>query len=132
MTAFEYAQPAPISSDVPQPVDAGHPDSYVWAGVDVEVCVPTELPADLEGEPIYVSNYVWSLLYENGAIVDPSSTGYSGFLEPEYPWGDQLVSPGQCVRGWITYAVEGGQRPTKVQYAPPSVTEPIVWAISAG
>jgi hypothetical protein len=127
VTAFEYAQPAPISADVPQPVDAGHPASYVWAGLDVQVCIPEDLP-QTEGAPV-VSNYPWSLLYDDGEINNPSDTGYTGFLEPEYPFGDQAVSPGQCVRGWIMYAVEGTDRPTKVQYAPSSATAPILWTI---
>jgi hypothetical protein len=127
VTAFEYVQPAPISADVPQPVDAGHPASYVWAGLDVQVCIPEDLP-QTEGPPM-VSNYPWSLLYDSGEINNPSDTGYTGFLEPEYPFGDQVVSPGQCVRGWIMYAVEGADRPKKVQYAPPSATAPILWTI---
>jgi hypothetical protein len=41
----------------------------------------------------------------------------TGVAEPEYPDGRRLA-PGKCTRGWITFALSGGQKPAAVEYAP--------------
>lgn len=108
-----YAQP--VAQESPQPVDAGYPADYVWAGLDVSVCVPSEIDPQYP-EGYYVTRTPWSLVYADGALVQSSNTGYNGFPQPEYPWGDTTVRLGQCVRGWIVFAVPGAQTPAEVQY----------------
>lgn len=124
--AIEYSQP--VAADSPPPSDAGYPDDFVWGGLNIEVCVPSELPEDVEG--YYVTRSPWSLMYETGALLQTSSTGYNGFPQPEYPWGDTAVRPGQCVSGWIVFPVPADETPTGVQYEahqPPN----LYWQISA-
>ena len=119
-TALAYEQP--VAPDAPSPAESELPDSYVWSALDVEVCVPSS-PGEW-----YVGNYIWKLTMPDNSIVEPSSVTYLGFPQPEYPV-EQAVSPGQCVRGWITFAVPGDSRPTGVQYSPDGAL--LRWSIPA-
>jgi hypothetical protein len=112
VTVFDYQQP--VAQEAPQPVDAQYPDDYVWAGLEVEVCVPDEPQAESSG--YYITRSVWRLAFPDNSLVDSSHTGYSGFPQPEYPWGDTPVELGQCVRGWLVFPVPGDDQPEMAQY----------------
>jgi len=102
VTAYAYKQPTAQSA--PPPEQAG----YVWASADVKVCSVYRT--------LTVSHLPWLLVYPDATVIEPSSTGYRQFQQPEFPWGDQHLDAGRCMRGWITYAVPADKRPTMVEY----------------
>lgn len=112
VAVLDYEQPAAAAA--PPPATANYPDDHVWAALDVRVCLPDHEP-DWDG-PWIVTRSPWALIYDDGSLVSSSHTGYSRFPDPVYPWGDQAAAPGQCIRGWITFAVPGGDWPTGVHY----------------
>jgi hypothetical protein len=122
-TVALLAYDQPVADGAPAPVESSYPDGYVWSAIDVEVCVPAA------PDEYAVVNYLWSLTMPDNSIIEPSSSTYQGFPQPEYPF-EQMVSPGQCVRGWITFAVPGDSRPTGVQYTPPGKA-PLKWSVPA-
>lgn len=105
MTVVAYAYKQPVAAKAPKPDQ----DGFEWAAADVEVCAK---------EAGFLNNSVWVLIYADHTRFEPSSVGYRQFPEPEYPWADTDVTAGQCVRGWITFAVPAGQRPVTVHYQP--------------
>jgi hypothetical protein len=80
----------------------------VWAAIDVKICA---LKSDAAPDGISVSNGPWTLVYADDSQIEASSVGYNQFPKPEYPFGEKLLAPGRCVRGWITYGVPGKKRP---------------------
>ncbi len=104
VTAFAFKQP--VAQNAPRPEQAG----YEWAAIDVRVCPLIDR--------VYVNRLPWALVYADSTNARPSSIGYQQFPKPEYPWGDQVVPNGQCVRGWITFDVPTDKRPTMIQYTP--------------
>ncbi|MFF5004671.1 hypothetical protein ACFY3G_17795 [Streptomyces phaeochromogenes] len=96
-------------------------DGYVWSALEIKVCA--------KSDGISVSRLPWILAYADGARIEPSGTTYDDFPKPEYPVEAQ-VKNGDCVRGKITYAVPGDQKPVKVIYAPDGLPEPVEWAMA--
>jgi len=120
-TALAYRQP--VATKGPQPRDAGSEPGFVWSAALVETCVGQE-PAGSAS----ISNGPWSLAYNDNTAITASSTGYSNFPSPEFPFGEKQVFPGHCVRGWITFAVPGNKRPVAIRYSPEGVP-PREWAV---
>jgi len=114
-TALAYRQP--VAKGAPRPDDQ---PGYVWGAADVKVCM--KIPDQT------VSRWTWVLMYADGAVIEPSSTGYVHFPNPAYPWDDQPVRVGRCVRGWIVFPVPSGERPASIQYQPDGY-EPIEWRV---
>jgi hypothetical protein len=69
------------------------------------------------------------LAYADGAVIEPSSTGYGGFPTPEYPWGDHPLAAKRCVKGWIVFPVPPKQKPQFIQYLPEGNTLPAEWRV---
>lgn len=105
VTSVAYAYKQPVAANAPKPDQ----DGYEWGAADVEVCA--------KGTG-YLNNSTWVLTYADHTRIEASSVGYRQFPQPAYPWGDTDVTAGQCVRGWITYAVPAGKRPATVHYQP--------------
>lgn len=84
-------------------------EGYVWAALEVKIC-------GTEGE-FTTSSAPWTLAYDDGARIEPTSTTYDDFPKPEY-LDDAPISPGDCSRGKIVYPVPGDDRPSKAIYAP--------------
>lgn len=118
VTVFAYKQPVARSAPRPE----GQP-GYVWGAVDVRVCTTKAAPKDLT-----VSHGPWRLIYSDGTQAEASSTGYVQFPLPEFPWGDEPLPPGRCIRGWITFPVPSKGRPQAVQYMNGNMTEPALWS----
>jgi hypothetical protein len=115
-TVFAYTEPA---------AEGAAPDKTgdEWAAVDVQTC----------GEagsvfPVTVSDGPWSLRYADGTAVTPARTSAAHFPQPQYPATPNTLKAGQCLRGWIMFAVPAGQSPQLVRYAPQGAT-PIDWVI---
>jgi len=106
-TITVYAYKQPVAGNAPRPDQEG----FEWSAADVEICSKVDS---------YMSRTSWSLSYADHTTIDPSSIGYRQFPAPEYPWDERDVAAGQCVRGWLTFAVPAGKRPATVHYQPQS------------
>ncbi|MER8197059.1 hypothetical protein ABTY00_24215 [Streptomyces microflavus] len=101
--------------------ESGTP-GYEWAYVDMKTCSTRgTFPATTEP---------WTLAYEDGSRVDPSSTTYDDFPKPEFPF-ETTLTDGKCVRGKLVFPVPGDQRPATVVYAPTGLDVPQEWAVPA-
>jgi hypothetical protein len=109
--------------DTRQPEDAGAPVGYVWAALDVRLCVDaTSTDVDVS-----VSDQPWSLAYADGSRIQ-ADAGYHGLVRPAFPLADTVVPVGDCLRGNILFEVPPSPRPARVVYA--GTTPPIDWAVS--
>lgn len=104
-TSVAYSYKQPVATNATRPDQEG----FEWGAADVEICVK------VGG---VMSRYSWRLTYADHTTIEPSGTGYRQFPQPEYPWGERELSDGQCIRGWITFAVPAGKRPATIQYQP--------------
>lgn len=117
VTVFAAAYPVPAldQSDVPA---AGKE----FARADIRVCAG---PAGSQDGP---NGSLFTLVFPGGAQVNPSDTAVVG--QPNLP-DVQGMAPRQCVRGYVTYEIAVGTRPTAVTYKPgPFVT--YEWKLPAG
>jgi hypothetical protein len=102
------------------------PGGTGWAAADVQVCAVHSAIFD-----VTVSQGPWLLLLSPGPGT-PASTPPDGTLpQPGYPAGYRHLHPGDCLRGWLGFAVPSGSRPIAVQYAP-SGADPISWPVASG
>lgn len=109
-----YSMQRPAAKSAPKPESAG----TEWVAADVGVCTGV-VPSGA-----YVSSEAWTLIDANGGVYEPSSTGYSQFPSPEYPF-QRGVTSNQCVRGWIVYPVPVGVQIVKVVYQPDTTAAPL-------
>ncbi len=112
-TVFEYRQP--LAADAPS--------SSVWAGADVQVCVQRTVIFDVS-----ISRGPWQLMTADGRTVPATLTADARFPQPAYPTDHRRLHPGDCVRGWIAFAVPAGAQPAAVQYAPADAA-PVGWTV---
>ncbi|GAO09206.1 hypothetical protein TPA0598_04_08420 [Streptomyces lydicamycinicus] len=82
---------------------------YVWGALDLKVCTD-------RGE-VLSSQTDWTLAYQDGARIEPSSSTWDDFPKPEFP-AETQVRAGDCVRGKLVFPIPSGQRPERVLYAP--------------
>ncbi|WP_151485231.1 DUF4352 domain-containing protein [Streptomyces albicerus] len=118
-TVLSYRQP--VTGIEPPGEGLGVSDRAVWSRIEVKVC-------NDKGDPITVSQFPWSLAYDDGAIVDVTGLSGGGFPKPEFPTDDTFVRAGRCVRGGIMFAVEPDGRPDRIVYTPEG-REPVEWAV---
>lgn len=101
--------------------ESGTP-GYQWAYLELKTCSITgTFTASIEP---------WTLAYDDGARVAPSSTTYGDFPKPEFPV-ETTLTDGKCVRGKLAFAVPGEQRPATVVYAPAGLDIPKEWTVAA-
>ncbi|WP_158806189.1 MULTISPECIES: DUF4352 domain-containing protein [Streptomyces] len=99
--------------------EAGEP-GYVWAYADLKLC-------GTRGS--YTDNTTsWTLYYGDGGRINPSSSTYSDFPKPEFPF-EVTVTAGKCARGKLAFAVPGTERPESVLYQPDGLDEPREWIV---
>jgi hypothetical protein len=65
----------------------------------------------------------WTLAYEDGTRIEPSSSTWDDFPKPEYPFETKLT-PGRCVRGKLVFPVPENDWPHTVVYAPYGIDTP--------
>jgi hypothetical protein len=116
-TVTYYSIQQPAAPNAPEPQSPG----TEWVAIDVQVCYGP-------GAQTWDNSQSWVLVDANNGNYDPSSTGYSQFPSPEFPWGDIAVIDGQCIRGWIVYDVVIGADIVNVAYMPYGATRPVTWA----
>lgn len=105
MTVAVHAVDAASAPDAPAPESA----NSKWASVDVEVCNTSN------GE-FSTSSTPWRLVGNENLRFEPASIGYNQFPEPDYTFGEEVLSPGDCRRGWVTFAVTTDATLTGVNY----------------
>lgn len=92
----------------PEPGPQPERDSDKWVAIDVELCSHT-----MEG---LVSNDEWALADTDNRIFGPSRVGYGTFPNPGFAMGEEQIMPGECRRGWITFAVNEASDLVMVAY----------------
>lgn len=102
--------------------EEGGTSGYEWAALELKTC-------STKGS-FTASNSPWTLSYEDGTRIEPSSSTYDDFPKPEYPFETKLTE-GKCVRGKVVFAVPGNSRPTTVVYAPYELDTPQEWTVPA-
>src|SRR3982751_3634271 len=113
---------APAFASQPLAVQ-GAPNGGSWGGADVQVCVQHSAIFDVS-----ISRGPWVLLTRDGKTVPASVTDDPAFPQPTYPADHRRLHPGDCVRGWVVFALPDNERAVAVQYAP-SGAQPINWAV---
>lgn len=93
---------------------------YEWAYLELKTCSITGT--------FTASTEPWTLAYEDGARVEPSSTTYGDFPKPEFPF-ETTLTEGKCVRGKLVFPVPGKDWPETVVYAPAGLDIPQEWAV---
>ena len=94
-----------------------------WGGADVQVCVDKATIFDVS-----ISRAPWQLVTSAGQTVNASLTGDGRFPQPAYPTDHRRLHPGDCVRGWIAFALPSGGQAASVQYAPTGAP-PVRWTV---
>lgn len=95
---------------------------YIWAAAELKVC---------STKGTFLSTTTpWTLSYDDGARIEPSSSTWDDFPKPEFPFETKLTS-GKCVRGKLVYPVPGDSRPATVVYAPEGLDTPVEWTVPA-
>jgi hypothetical protein len=112
-TVFEYRQPV---------ADAA-PSGGVWGAADVQVCVVRSAIFD-----VTISQGPWLVVAPDGGTVGPRPVSDVRFPQPGYPTDHRRLAPGQCVRGWLMFALPGTARVVAVRYAPAG-GRPINWPV---
>jgi hypothetical protein len=112
-TVFGYRQPAA----------PGGPSGATWAGAEVQVCVQHSAIFDVS-----ISRGPWVLLSREGRTVPATPTDDAEFPQPAYPTDHRRLHPGDCVRGWVVFALPANEKPAAVQYAPAGA-QPINWGV---
>jgi len=104
---YQYKQPSVTGGSSPGPA------GYAWGSADVQVCTHSGVTAT-----VTVDWETWALRYADNSIVEATTKTDDAFPQPLYPVKSHQVPAGQCVRGWITFAVPAGTKPTLVEYTP--------------
>ena len=106
-TMYEYRQPSVTGTSSPGP------SGYTWGSADVEVCILPQAKGT-----VTVDWVTWALRYADNSVVEAATTVDNAFPQPLYPVKSHPVAAGQCVRGWVTFAVPADKKPTLVEYTP--------------
>jgi hypothetical protein len=100
------------------------PRGTPWAAADVQVCVVSTAIFD-----VTISQGPWLLLLADGPGTPPTPAPPGTVPQPAYPTDHRRLHPGECVRGWLSFAVPDGGRPVAVQYSPAGA-DALSWPIA--
>jgi hypothetical protein len=110
-TVFEYRQPVGDASS-----------GSVRGAADVQVCVVSSAIFN-----VTISQGPWLVVLPDGSTVGSGQSGDAP--QPGYPTDHRRLAPGQCIRGWLVFALPSPARPVAVWYAPTG-SRPISWPVS--
>ncbi|MFF5482230.1 hypothetical protein ACFY5C_33650 [Streptomyces sp. NPDC012935] len=117
-TALSYTQPAKV--DLPDGA-ADFPDGE-WAILEIKLC------ADDTSTNVQTAQGPWNLGFpDDSRLAAPGLSG-GGVPKPEYPVDGATLTPGECLRGKITFSVEKGTRPDRIIYAVDG-RDPVTWTV---
>lgn len=117
-TALTYTQPVKVGL----PDDASDATNPEWAILEVRLC------ADKASSNVQTSQGPWTLGFPDGSRIDAPNWSGSGIPKPEYPVDGALVTPGECLKGKITFDLEKGNRPDRIIYAVDD-RDPVTWTV---
>lgn len=112
--AIAYKQPA-VGVTPPDASEGGDE----WAVIDVKFCT-------IKGG-IKVSQFPWSLAYEDGTSIEVTGSTGGDMPKPEFPM-DKAVAPGRCAAGKIAFPVPSDKRPERIVYETDG-SDPTEWAV---
>jgi Domain of unknown function (DUF4352) len=118
VTVFSYSQP--VAARAAQPSTA----QYAWGAADVQTCASRTLVFDVS-----VSSLPWQVVYPDGKVYTSTRIAQPQFPQPIYSSTIRTLTPGQCVRGWVVFAVPAQGKPDRVRYAP-NDSPPVDWSVS--
>lgn len=104
-------------------------DDNLYAAVDVKVCNKLTEPVNVSGRP-------WTLLYADDTTAGPDQgvVGWATLLNLS-EFGERILRPGACHRGWVIWDVPSRARPVAVEYGPTAGDDtdvvPASWVIPA-
>ena len=98
-----------IALRLPTPAIGGH-----WVGADIGTC----LKMSDYGRKLTVGWSDWSVSDAQNGQYTSSDKRYSGFPTPQYPFSNETIVEGECVRGWVLFPVANRTTITKVKYKP--------------
>ena len=85
----------------------GHHDLPLY-GVMVQTC-------NIGADPISAGPHPWSIVTADGSTFATASVSWANDPIPQYPDG-QIVTAGQCVKGWLLFEIPAGTVITSVRY----------------
>jgi hypothetical protein len=109
ITVYQFQSPAAYA-------EAG----FVIAAADVGVCASSSTTVVTQGPGVVVHAGItprfFSVQMADGTV---NEAQFPGVKDPAL--GEQLLQPGQCLRGWVTFQVPEQQKPTYVIFRSLSV-----------
>lgn len=109
-----------VASITPQQIKPGTseysqlPSDQKWWAVKVHSCVKDVADAQ---EGVGFTWGPWSITGKDGGTYPASDSTWSDFPRPEYPFaGDRVYLPGQCVQGWMMFALDAKTKPLTIDY----------------
>lgn len=94
------------------------PSDQQWWAVKAKSCVK-KLEEGQDG--VSFSWSPWSITGKDGGTYPASDSTWSDFPRPEYPFGgDRSYLVGQCVQGWIMFALDASTKPATIDYGNPA------------
>jgi hypothetical protein len=105
-----------IAPDAITPPSGGH-----WAGADAQTCLKKSF------KTFTVGWNDWSAADAKNGQYQATGGRFAEFPTPQYPFSKEPVAVGECVRGWVVFAVAFGVELTTVKFKP-SFSPPVFWA----
>ena len=104
------------------------PEDQKWWGAKVKSCVKN-VPDGESG--VSFSWLPWSITGNDGGTYPASDGTWGDFPRPAYPFaGERQYRNGQCVNGWIMFALNADVKPATVEYGN-NVGEVFSWEVAA-
>ncbi len=99
---------------------AAPPSGGHWVGADVQACLKDSRTA------FTVSWADWSVSDAGNGQYQASSDRLPEFPTPQFPFANEPLAVGECVRGWVAFPVAFGVQITTVKYKPEGRI-PVFW-----
>lgn len=117
-TVYTYSQPVQPSNSYLHP-DAGKE----YASADVQACATGDLTQD-QGRPVPQDQQYIDVNPFDYVLIMPDNTRLQPSIGAKDPaLNDTKIYKGDCVRGWITWQVPAGQRPS---FITDTKTQPLI------
>jgi hypothetical protein len=117
-TVLAYTQPAKVGLP-DEAADATDPE---WATLEVKVC------ADKTSANVQTSQGPWNLGFPDDSRIKAPGYSGGGVPKPEYPVDGAILTPGECLKGKLTFDLEKGTRPNRIIYAVDG-SAPVTWTV---
>lgn len=122
---LHYKQPVGSAEDIASAIESDVLEKGgTFGSIEVRTCV-----ALTSVEAASVSAGPWRLGFSDGTVQDRKISGPTPGTG--YPFSGMTIRPGKCVKGWITFPIPPGSRPTVVVYeSGGNFGDPAEWKLS--